>query len=31
MWSGNTDLLTNQTSKNYMYNDKVFILKHFCI
>lgn len=26
MWSGNTDLLTNQTSKNYMYNDKVFIL-----
>lgn len=26
MWSGNTDLLTNQTSKNYMYNDKVYIL-----
>jgi len=26
MWSGNTDLLTNQTSKNYMYNDKVFLL-----
>lgn len=26
MWSGNTDLLTNQSSKNYMYNEKVFIL-----
>lgn len=26
MWSGNTDTITNQTSKNYMYNNKVFIL-----
>lgn len=26
MWSGNTDILTNQTPKNYMYGEKVFIL-----
>jgi len=26
MWSGNIDMLTNQTPKNYMYGDKVFIL-----
>ena len=26
MWTGNTDNLTNYSPKNYMYNDKVFIL-----
>ena len=26
MWSGNSDILNHQSSKNYMYNDKVFIL-----
>lgn len=26
MWSGNIDMLTNQTPKNYMYGDKVFLL-----
>lgn len=26
MWSGNSDLVNHQTSRNYMYNNKVFIL-----
>lgn len=26
MWSGNSDILNHQSFKNYMYNDKVFIL-----
>ena len=26
MWSGTTDTIVQQVPKNYMYNDKVFIL-----
>ena len=26
MWTGNTDIITNQTPRNYMFGEKVFIL-----
>ena len=26
MWTGNTDVITNQTPRNYMFGEKVFIL-----